>query len=140
MKERAQRERRNFTKVEEMAAKFPTKSSCPLCWLDEDMNNWDSIEVYRFLKERYWPGGVLGVSSSSSSSTLLSSSLSFHAKKIHSDMSMEGQPISRFGLYCTITPFVVIAFMFVKQYFFNRGMQMPMRMGRYSIGRKNKSP
>lgn len=55
MKEDAFLQGRNVTTEEIDAAKFPSKSMCKSCWLDESMELWDPVEVFLFLEKRYWP-------------------------------------------------------------------------------------
>jgi hypothetical protein len=35
-----------------MQVRWPTKSSCPMCWLDND--GWDEEAVYKYLRTEYW--------------------------------------------------------------------------------------
>ena len=121
MQEKAQRERRNFTKTEELAAKFPTRKTCPLCWLDKDMSQWDSVEVYRFLKGHYWP---------------YDSSSKMNIKSMHGDMAMEGQPLSKFGLGCIMLPFVVLGCIISRQFITNSRRNI---FSLFQSLRKNKS-
>jgi len=108
LKEQAQRERRNFTKAEELAAKFPSRKRCPACWFDREMNEFDSFEVYTFLKGHYWPSSNLPWQSNG------------RGKQIHGEMSIEGEPLSTFGFYCTLAPFVIMICIFVKHFGLNR--------------------
>ncbi len=105
LKEKAQQERRNFSKTEELAAKFPTRNSCPSCWLDKDMSQWDSAEVYRFLKGHYWPYEKDAV---------------MNIKEMHGNMAIEGEPLSKSGLVCIMMPFIVIGCLLLRQFITKR--------------------
>ncbi len=58
-RELADRDGRVITKNELIASKFPTKKMCPRCFLDKDMDTWDSNEVFDFLQQRYWPSDAI---------------------------------------------------------------------------------
>ena len=116
LEEKAIRERRNFTKAEQLASKFPTRNTCPSCWLDEEMNDWDSAEVYNFLKGFYWPAAEQKIRSGSTTTTTIGGS-----KHMHGEMSIEGQPLSRVGLIYVIVPFfLMLLCMFLKQNYLNK--------------------
>lgn len=55
MKEAAARQYREVTTQETLASSFPTTKQCPDCWLDANMTKWDSVKVFHFLEEWYWP-------------------------------------------------------------------------------------
>jgi len=103
------------------------------------MTEWDSFEVYKFLKDRYWPpsedlGGGNGLSSLSSSSLSYgrTSKLNGLRKAENSNLNengsnndnvaLVGKPISNFGLFLTVTPFIVITCMFLRRYLLDRGV------------------
>jgi len=107
MKEKAERDRRNVTKEEMLAAKFPSPKLCPSCWLDVELNDFDSQEVYRFLRNHYWP--------KVSRKDRLVDQDRWHGTKSNNNDALEGRPISKFGLFCTITPLLFIVILFLKQ-------------------------
>lgn len=45
-------EKEGFTTQAEVA--WPPAKSCPSCWLSEEKNRWDELEVYKFLQQSYW--------------------------------------------------------------------------------------
>jgi len=42
----------NFTTQGEVV--WPPLASCSFCWLSEDKDRWDEVEVYKFLQQTYW--------------------------------------------------------------------------------------
>jgi hypothetical protein len=56
MKESAERDDREVTEQELLAAVFPTRAMCPDCWFDDDkMEQYDKAAVFAFLQSWYWP-------------------------------------------------------------------------------------
>ena len=54
MKENAEREDREVTEKELLAATFPSREMCFECWLDDKMERHDKDAVFAFLQDRYW--------------------------------------------------------------------------------------
>jgi Erv1 / Alr family len=50
--ERAQREHRSVSHANEIQAQWPTRTACPICWLDSE--GWDDEIVYKYLRTEYW--------------------------------------------------------------------------------------
>ena len=85
------------------------------------MNEWDSTEVYKFLKGYYWPERKIGdVGSGEGERGGGATTLHNNGKHVHGEMSIEGEPLSPCGFYCTIMPFVIMICYFVKQYVSNK--------------------
>ncbi len=120
MKEAAIRERRNFTKAEEIAAKFPSRNACPLCWLNNNMTEWDSVEVYNFLKDHYWPPSEVRGGRARTAKLYGRREVQDNNSN-NMNMALVGKPISKFGLYLTATPLIVVACMFLRRYLLNKG-------------------
>lgn len=54
MKESAEREDREVTEQERLAASFPTREMCSDCWFDDQMKRHDKDAVFAFLRNWYW--------------------------------------------------------------------------------------
>jgi len=102
--ERAERDKRELSKAEKLAAKFPGKAMCQTCWLDDDMEKWDQEEVFLFLKDWYWP--VID----ESDLRLLS---------LDSDFFVKGNFVSMSGIFLILLP-LALSVTFGKEIFVNR--------------------
>ncbi len=99
MNEAAERDRREISKEEILASKFPTKRLCPKCWLDEDMETFDFDEVAKFLSTWYWPEGNHEYASN------------INSLDVHRADSSEGTTLSSLGLYMVTIPIILVLLM-----------------------------
>jgi len=60
MKEKAKRDGRTVSHMDEIAVQWPSREECGLCWRDD--SSWDSVTVYSFLRHSYWPGATMDAS------------------------------------------------------------------------------
>ena len=102
---------RNVTKEELIASQFPSFATCPNCWKhnptsiegnnETNLFQWDSDNVYLFLKKWYWPDHYPNIHRQD---TTLS---------IHYRDNLE-RPIGTFGLVLVMIPFFLAAFIIAR--------------------------
>lgn len=53
MKEKAARERREWSRQDEIKSQWPSLEDCPRCWREDGA--WDDLNMYKYLRTEYWP-------------------------------------------------------------------------------------